>query len=208
MKGSTAVAVVLLALCFCVSAFAEGEGSMRYPPGSGDSLGFQFGIGTQGILSFEEVGVRLPMIGKSFFIEVKARLLSSLTWATFINMQTGDAVSFHPDVVGGIISLGGVSPMLHGVLRMYGQSDIFLGYSFTPWDSALYGVGNLIGDNLTYAFWGCFGLELFTSKSLSVYLDAGGGFKSLHGDTTNTYAMASSWLGSGFGIKMGMRFYL
>ena len=41
-----------------------------------------------------------------------------------------------------------------------------------------------------------------------VFLDAGGGFKSLIGDKQNPYVVASSWLGSGFGIKMGMRFYL
>ncbi len=139
---------------------------------------------------------------------MKARLLSSLTWATFINMQTGDSVSFHPDVIGGVVSFGGVSPMIHDMLRMYGQSDILLGYSFMPWDSAIYGVGNLIGDNLTFAIWGCFGLELFTAKSLSVFLDAGGGFKTVFGDKQNPYVVASSWLGSGFGIKMGMRFYL
>ena len=194
------MAAVLLAVCLGTPLFAGEEKE--------NSLGLEFSIGMQGILSFQEIGVRLPMIGDSFFIEVKARLLSSLTWATFINMQTGDTVSFHPDVIGGVVSFGGVSPMIHDMLRMYGKSDILLGYSFMPWDSALYGVGNLIGDNLTYAIWGCFGFELFTAPSLSVFLDAGGGFKSLAADRTNPYVIASSWLGSGFGIKMGMRFYL
>ena len=148
------------------------------------------------------------MIGGGFSVGVKARMLSSLTWATFINQKTLEAVSFHPDVIGGVLSFGGCSPLLYGLLRMYGGSDILLGWSFTPWDSALYGVGNLIGDNLTYAFWGYFGFELFTAPTIAVFLDAGGGLKSLAGDKTNPYATASSWLGSGFGIKMGMRFYL
>lgn len=201
MKRSMVVlAAVLLAAGVCTPAFTE--------EAQGKSLGLEFSMGTQGILSFEEIGVRLPMIGDSSYIGLKARLLSSLTWATFTNMQTGDSVSFHPDVIGGVVSFGGVSPMIHGVLRMYGQSDILLGYSFMPWDSAIYGVGNLVGDNLTFAIWGCFGLELFTAKSLSVFLDAGGGFKTVFGDKQNLYVVASSWLGSGFGIKMGMRFYL
>ena len=209
MKRSMAVVVAVLVVVFLGTfAFADDEEGMRETVNPGKSLGLEFSLGTQGILSFEEIGVRLPMIGDSFFIEVKARLLSSLTWATFINMQTGDPVSFHPDVIGGVLSFGGVSPMVYGVLRMYGQSDIFMGYSFMPWDSAIYGVGNLIGDNLTYAIWGCFGLELFTAHSLSVFLDAGGGFKSLYADKKNQYVIASSWLGSGCGIKMGMRFYL
>lgn len=191
------VAVAVLTAGCLLPAFADGE-----------TIGLQCGVGTQGILSFQEIGVRFPMLGGSFFIECKARLLSSLTWATFINMQTGKSVSFHPDVVGAVVSFGGVSPMLFGALRMYGESDLFLGYSFMPWDSVLYGVGNLIGDNLTYAVWGCFGFELFTAPSMSVFLDAGGGFKSLYADKTNPYAVASSWLGSGFGIKMGMRVYL
>jgi hypothetical protein len=194
------MAAVLLAACLGTPLFADEAG--------GTSLGLEFSMGTQGILSFEEVGIRLPMIGDNFFVAVKARLLSSLTWATFVALQTGDTVSFHPDVIGGVVSFGGVSPLIHGALRMYGQCDILLGYSFMPWDSAIYGVGNLIGDNLTYAIWGCFGMELFTAKSLSVFLDVGGGFKSLLADRSNPYVVASSWLGSGFGIKMGMRFYL
>lgn len=201
MKRSVVVLVaVLLAAGVSTPAFTEDAQEK--------SRGLEFSMGMQGILSFEEIGVRLPVIGDSFFIGVKARLLSSLTWATFINMQTGDSVSFHPDVIGGVVSFGGVSPMIHGVLRMYGQSDLLLGYSFMPWDSAVYTVGNLIGENLTFAIWGCFGLELFTAKSLSVFLDAGGGFKTVFGDRQNPYVIASSWLGSGFGIKMGMRFYL
>jgi hypothetical protein len=193
------LAAALLAAGICTPAFTE--------EAQGKSLGLEFSMGTQGILSFGEIGVRLPMIGASSYIGLKARMLSSLTWATFTNMQTGDSVSFHPDVIGGVVSFGGVSPMIHGAVRMYGQSDLLLGYSFMPWDSAIYGVGNLVGDNLTFAIWGCFGLELFTAKSLSVFLDAGGGFKTVFGDRQNLYVVASSWLGSGFGIKMGMRFY-
>jgi hypothetical protein len=84
--------------------------------------------------------------------------------------------------------------------RMYGGMDILLGHSFTPYDSLIYGTGNLIGRNLTFALWGYYGLELFTADRISYCLDSGGG------DKENLYAMASSWLGSGFGIKTGMRF--
>ena len=209
MKRTMDIRVVvffLFALLLPAFACASEENDELSNPGR--TMAFEFSMGTQGILSFTEVGVRLPMIGSSFFIDLKARMLSSLTWATFTNLETGISVSFHPDVVGGVVSFGGCSPTLFGVLRLYGQTDIFLGYSFTPWDSAIYGVDNLIGDNVTYAFWGSFGFELFTGQKVAVYLDAGGGFKSLSGDKTNPYVIASSWLGSGFGIKLGMRFYL
>ena len=199
-------AIFLTVLCFPTIAAAEEEDQEL--TGQGRTVAFEFGMGMQGILSFAEVGVRLPMIGKSFFIDLKVRMLSSITWTTFINLKTGDSVSFHPDVFGGVVSFGGCSPMLFDVLRMYGETDILLGYSFTPWDSAIYGIGNLIGDNVTFAFWGCFGFELFTASTVSVFLDAGGGYKSLFGDKGNPYVIASSWLGSGFGIKLGMRFYL
>jgi hypothetical protein len=133
--------------------------------------------------------------------------MSSLTWATFINRSTGEAVSFHPDVVGGVLSFGGSSPLLRDTFRAYGGTDVFVGYSFTPWDSAIYGTGNLIGANVTVAALGYFGIEVFTTPSLSICLDAGGGLKTLIGDKTNAYAVASSWLGSGFGIRVGLRFY-
>ena len=201
------IAATILLTVLCPPTLVVAAEENHEPAIPGKTMAFEFSMGTQGILSFAEVGVRLPMIGQSFFIGLKARILSSLTWATFIDLQTGDSVSFHPDVVGGVVSLGGCSPMLFDVLRMYGQTDILLGYSFTPWDSAIYGVSNLIGDNVTFAFWGCLGFELFTGRTVSVFLDAGGGFKSLFGDESNPYVIAGSWLGSGFGIKMGMRFY-
>jgi hypothetical protein len=194
--------LLILALCMAALPAAAAD------PGS--TTGLSFSVGTQGILSFEELGVRLSMAGGSFFVDLKARFLSSLTWATFSNLETGELVSFHPDVAGGVVAFGGSSPLLLGALRMYGQCDLMLGYTFTPWDSLAYGVGNLVGDNLTYAVWGSFGIELFTAPTISVFLDAGGGLKSIRafGDTDSPYVLACSWLGSGFGIKMGMRFYL
>jgi len=179
---------------------------LRGAPGS--SLALEIGVGTQGILSFQEIGLRMPLVRERFFVELKVRLLSSLTWATFVDLRSGESVSFHPDVIGGVLSCGGVSPVFSDLLRMYGGMDLFVGYSFTPWDSAVYGVPNLIGGNVTYAFWGYFGFELLPGPRVSLFLDAGGGFKSIRADRENPYAMASSWLGSGFGLKMGVRFYL
>ena len=178
-----------------------------FPEDTGRTIAFEFGMGTQGIMSYEEVGIRIPVGNEGLSAALSARLLSSLTWATFINLDTGSTVSFHPDIAAGVVSFGGASPILHGVLRAHGATVLLLGYSFTPWDSAIYGVPNLIGRNLTFAVMGTFGIELFTSPRVSICLDAGGGWKSIFGDESNPYVIASSWLGSGFGIRMGMRFY-
>jgi hypothetical protein len=193
--------------CPAVEALAGGEG--RPLRGSEAPFGFEACAGTQGILSYFQLGVVFPRLGSSaLFLGVGARLASSLTWATFINMEdTTEMVSFHPVVATGVLSFGGSSPLLFGALRMYGGFGLHLGYTFTPYDSAIYGVGNLVGDNLTFAIVGYFGLELFTSRRLAVFMDAGGGYKSLFGDDGNPYAVASSWLGSGFGFRMGLRFY-
>ena len=201
MKSWMVIAVMMVAVGMLVV-----PAPVRADPGA--SLALEVGMGTQGILSYEEVGVRLPLLGGGFSMALKARFLSSMTWATFTDSRTSQTVSLHPDIVGGVLSFGGTSPLLHGILRAHGAAEILLGYSFTPWDSAIYGVGNLIGDNFTFAVVGSFGIELFTTESLSVCLDAGGGWKSLFGEKSNPYVIASSWLGSGFGIRMGMRFYL
>jgi hypothetical protein len=200
-------AAVGAALAVASVAYAGDTASGGLGENAGRSLAFEFGLGTQGILSYEEVGVRLPLIGKASFVSLKARLASSLTWATFRNLETGTTVSFHPDVIVGVVSFGGVSPFVVGPVRMYGACDLLFGYSFTPWDSAIYDTGNLIGPNLTWGVLGYFGIELFTTPTMSVHLDAGGGLKSVSGDRSNQYLVASSWLGSGFGIRMGMRFY-
>lgn len=202
-----AAAAMTAALAVASAAYADEAAIGGLGEKAGRSLALEFGLGTQGILSYEEVGVRLPRIGKASFVSIKARLASSLTWATFRDLNTGTTVSVHPDVIAGVLSFGGVSPFVSGPVRMYGACDVLLGYSFTPWDSLIYGIGNLIGTNLTYGLLGYFGIELFTTPSMSVHLDAGGGFKSIHGDKGNPYLIASSWLGSGFGIRMGMWFY-
>ena len=173
----------------------------------GNKVGFEVSTGIQGIMSFIQLGLLFPRADNSLFLDVKVKYMSSLTWATYID-QDNNAVSFHPSVVGGAFSFGGYSPVFYDCVRVYGGMDVFLGYSFTPYDSAIRQTGNLIGDNLTYALLGYFGLEFFTSEHISMILDAGGGFKSLIGDKSNQYAIASSWLGSGFGIKMGIRYYL
>jgi hypothetical protein len=172
-----------------------------------NKIGFEASTGIQGIMSFVQLGILFPRINDTLFIDLKVKYMSSLTWATYID-QDGNAVSFHPAVIGGAVSFGGYSPLIYNSVRMYGGVDLFLGYSFTPYDSAIFQTGNLIGDNLTFALWGFFGLEFFTSEHISLIIDAGGGFKSLIGDKSNQYVIASSWLGSGFGIKMGIRYYL
>ncbi len=196
--GRWCVTACLLAFC---GGMAFGQAVM------GNTLGFEVGAGMQGAFSYMEAGVVFPKIGDSLFLSLKARVMSSFTWATFINQQTKEAVSFHPVVVGGVVSFGGCSPVLRDFIRMRGSADILLGWSFTPYDSLIYRVGNLIGDNLTFAILGSFGMEVFTSDTIAVSIDAGGGYRSLFGDKKNPYVIASSWLGSGFGTRMGMRFY-
>jgi hypothetical protein len=174
----------------------------------GNGFGIEFGAGIAGSLSYFEAGVKMPKINDRFFIDVKARFMSAITWTTFVNMETAETVSFHPVVVGGVVSMGTVGPLVNDELRIYGGTDMLLGYSFTPYDSLAYGVGNLIPPNLTFGVWGHFGFEYFLSQTSSVYIQSGGGFKSLLvEDKTNAYAVASSWLGSGFGIQMGSAFY-
>ena len=198
MNRSTIFAIVVLAVTCPVFSQETGTG-----------LGIEFGAGIAGSMSYVEVGVVLPKINDKVSIDVKARAMSAITWVTFRNMDTGDIVSFHPVTVGGVLSTGTVGPIINDELRVYGGSDLFFGYSFTPYDSAFYDTENLIPPNLTFAVWGYFGFEYFTSERSSIFIQSGGGFKSLLvEDKTNPYAVASSWLGSGFGIQMGSTIYL
>lgn len=199
MKKTLSITVMILFTAVSVSA----EIDMN----TGRSLGLEFAPGMMGSLSFMQVGITLPTIGSSFQIGIKARILSSLTWATFIDQESGEQASFHPVTAAGVVSFGGSGPIVHGFLRPYGATDILAGYTFTPYDNLIYGTGNLVGPNVTVGVSGYFGLETFTSDRLSVFLDAGGGFKAVKpADEENIYAIAANWLGSGFGLKMGIRF--
>ena len=192
--------LLLAALVVCAGVSAESA-----VPTNG--FGITIGAGLAGSLSFFEVGVTLPKINDTVSVDVKLRWMSSITWVTFVNMETSETASFHPVVVGVVVSVGSIGPLLDGAFRVYGGSDFLLGYSFTPYDSLVYGVSNLIPPNLTYGIWGHFGFDYFTSDTSSIYIQSGGGYKGLLvEDKTNAYAVASSWLGCGFGIQMGSRF--
>ncbi len=173
----------------------------------GGSFCLEADMGSMGILSLFEAGCSFEPVPGSFFIRVKARMASSLTWATYIPMDGSEPVSFHPVLAAGVVSFGGYSPLIRSSFRMYGGTDLLVGYSFTPYEDLILDTGNLIGDNVSMGVFGYFGAELFTAKDLSVFIEAGGGFKTLSGDDENLYAVASSWLGSGFGIRTGIRWY-
>jgi hypothetical protein len=74
----------------CVAAFLlVFRGNVAFGQAAlGDTPGFEFGIGMQGAFSYMEAGVVLPKIAGSLFLSLKARAMSSFTWATFINQQT------------------------------------------------------------------------------------------------------------------------
>lgn len=196
----------LLILALVAAVLAPGISSAQPV---GNAVGLSVGIGTQGEFSYLEAGVALPRLG-ALTIELKARAMSCLNWVPTLDPSLKPP-AFHPVAVGGIVSFGGASPVFSGLFRAYGATDIFLGYTFTPYDSAIYGVGNLIGPNLTYALTGYFGVELFTGEKSSIFIDSGGGFKNFYvdpGRKTDPYVVAASWIGSGFGFRMGTKLYL
>lgn len=139
----------------------------------GNNFGIQFGAGIAGSMSFFDIGLIFPKIDEKIFINIKARVMSSITWTTFVNKDTKETASFHPVVVGGSLGIGSVGPMVNDELRMYGGCDLLLGYSFTPYDSLFYKTKNLIPPNLTYAVWGYFGFEYFTSDNSSFFIQRG-----------------------------------
>ena len=198
MKKKLSVVFFLLVILISgLSAQSEGTG-----------WGWQFGTGISGSLSYFETGIMFPRINETVFINAKLRAMSAITWTSFTNMNTDESVSFHPVVLGGLISLGGGSPLIADLIKVYGGADFFLGHSMTPYDSLFYEVDNLFPPNLTFGIWGHFGLEFFTSENTAVFIQSGGGFKSMIvEEKTNPYAVAGSWLGSGFGIAMGSNIY-
>ncbi|TFG59074.1 MAG: hypothetical protein E4H36_14455 [Spirochaetales bacterium] len=203
MKNLSAACLLLIVSAAFLPA--ETSAPLTVNPGAGANI--EITTGLMGSLSFAQAGFNLPQFIKNFSIGAKFRALSSLTWATFINMETGESVSFHPVTVGGVLTLGGTSPVIRELFRPYGYFETLLGYSFTPWDDLIYGTGNLIGPNFTFGVFGVFGLEFFTGRHMSVIVESGGGFKSLKVPEENAYAVASSWLGSGVTFRMGMRIY-
>ena len=195
---------VLLVMSMTISSFAQTDSTGTQ---KGQSLNFEITTGLQGSLSFFQLGVNLPQFIDHFVIGIKLREMSSLTWATFIHEQTKESVSFHPVIVGGIISFGGTSDLIFNTFRQYGACEILVGYSFTPYDNMVYNTGNLIGNNTTFGIFGTYGLEFFTKNKLSIFIESGGGFKTVKGDEDNQYVIASSWLGSGITFRMGTKIY-
>lgn len=199
---ANACVIMMVCAVFTPAEAPAGEGG-----NTGTAANIEIATGLMGSLSFVQAGFNLPQFIKNFTIGAKFRAMSSLTWATFINRETGESVSFHPVTVGGVLAMGGTSPIIGGLFRPYGYFETMLGYTFTPYDDLVYGSGNLIGPNLTYGIFGVFGLEFFTGRHMSVIVESGGGFKSFKVPEENAYAVAASWLGSGITFRMGMKIY-
>lgn len=172
-------------------------------------LGLEAATGIYGSMSFAEVGVVFPQLFPHFASSFKLVGMSALTWASFTDLDTGKSVSVHPVVVGGVLTVGGTSELVHGFLRAYGGVDLLLGHTLTPYDSYFYDTGNVVGNNVTYGVFGTFGIELFTNPKWAIFLESGGGFKSPYLlDEETQAAVAVAWLGSGVTLRMGTRFYL
>ena len=197
--------LVLLLMSMSIPAFSQTDTAETQ---KGKNLNFEITTGLQGSLSFFQLGVNLPQFIDHFVIGIKFREMSSLTWATFIDEQTKESVSFHPVVLGGVICFGGTGDLVFNLFRQYGSCEILMGYSFTPYDDRIYHTGNLIGSNTTFGIFGTYGLEFFTKDKFSVFIESGGGLKTIKGDEDNQYVIASSWLGSGITFRMGAKIYI
>ena len=173
------------------------------------NIGFEISTGLQGSLSFAQIGANYSPSKHNFRIGVKFREMSSITWVTFIDMETKESVSFHPFILAGIITMGGSSTYWKDNFRVYGYTEVLIGHSLTPYDSYFYDEPNLIGKNVTYGIFGLFGIEFLTSRRMSLFIESGGGYKSMAvDDEKNQYAIASGWIGSGVTLRMGTIIYL
>lgn len=173
-----------------------------------NGFGLEVSTGLHGGLSFVEGGVIFPRWVPWLTSGFKLTAMSAVNWVTFSNLDSGDTVSLHPVVVGGMLSVGSSSDLMHEFIRVYGGADLLLGTTLTPYDSYFYGKDNLIGLNLTYGLFGKFGIEFLTSDHWATFVEAGGGFQSFKVADANEYAIAASWMGSGVTLKVGTRFYL
>ena len=199
--------ISISAALMMVTALADAQESDYMEPKR--NFGLEISTGLQGSFSFAQIGVNYSPLKRNFWIGLKFREMSSITWVSFTNMQTNETVSFHPLVLAGILTMGGSSKQWKDLYRVYGYSEVLIGHSSTPYDSYFYDVPNLIGDNVTYGIFGLFGIEFFTSKRMSLFIESGGGYKSIAvDDEKNQYAIASGWIGSGVTLRMGTIIYL
>ncbi len=196
---------VLLILINTNNSLAQVMNDVEY---AGKKMNLDISTGFQGSLSFGQVGINLPQFIDNFVVGFKFRGMSSTNWTTFIHEETKQSVSFHPVVMAGVITLGGTNQFAGDAFRVFGNCELLVGYTFTPYDNMVYKCGNLVGDNITLGFFGTFGLEYFSSKISSVYIESGGGLKTIKGDKDSQYVIAAAWQGSGATIRMGTRIYL
>jgi len=197
--------ITLLILTNCLSGFSQVTDSIK----SNRNIGFEVTTGLQGTLSFAQIGINYNPPNQNFWIGTKFRAMSCINWVTFINQETSEEVSFHPTVLAGIVTFGGTSMHITDLFRGYGYVELMLGYTSTPYDSYFYDVPNLVGKNTTYGIFGLYGIEFYTSKKVSLFIESGGGYKNIKvDDKENPYAIACSWIGSGITFRMGTIIYL
>jgi len=96
------------------------------------------------------------------------------------------------------------SPLLFNFMKFYGGFEINVGHTFSPTDVNRYKTNVTVG-GVTFG-----GIEFFTSKWASVFLEVGGGPMSVITDSNNSFVKGqpNQWYGSGFMMRMGSRFFI
>ena len=134
--------------------------------------------------------------------------MNSITWGTFVNMETSEIVSLHPVVVGAVVRVATIGPLLNGEIPRVRRERDLVGSLVCPLRRPCIWCRESDPPKLTFGVWGHFGFGSFTSEIPSVYAQSDGGFKSLlTEERKNPYAVARSWHGRGFDISMGSRFH-
>ncbi|MFC1484810.1 hypothetical protein ACFL6Q_07175, partial [Candidatus Neomarinimicrobiota bacterium] len=78
-----AMAINLMSVCGILLAQDLKSGSTDYVSPAGGRLGLEASAGLHGSLSFMEVGALWPLKEGKMFLGLRAKTMSSITWATF-----------------------------------------------------------------------------------------------------------------------------
>ncbi len=170
----------------------------------GEGFAFEFAGGTQGLYGSGMIGVISPRIKNtiSFGLRVNFHGYMGMSEIELENSKT----NFTPIALTGSFFMIHSSPMLFNFIRVYGLYELQFGYTYTP--GYTNGSYSIYGYNFTFCGLAYGGVEFYTSKWYSLFIECGGGVTKVFSDIALKNGSDSSFDGSGFAMRFGAKVYI
>jgi regulator of replication initiation timing len=178
----------------------------------GKGAALEISGGLQAIYTQVHIGIIFPKINNILILGLKFDYSQSISPYNYFDKKDDTITKVFPSIISLTSSIGATTPLYFNFMRFYGIGEVFTGYKIRD--------SRVDSENIVTAAFGVFGfagLEIYFSPIVCFYIETGGGWLgfydfAIRDNKDSNYNVDRGELyneigGSGFGFRIGMRFY-